>query len=208
MDLRVDQDAGAAASSLTAEKPALGGAPLDAAAEPNAAEPVSGRRTNLRPLASLLPYIGRYRWRALSALGSLIVAALTTLIVPVAVRRMIDFGFTAKGVALIDSYFLVMIGVAAVLAIASALRYYLVTTLGERVVADLRGDVFAHVTSLSSAFFDEARTGEVVSRLTADTTQIKAAAGTSVSIALRNVVLFVGASVMMVVSSPQLSAFV
>jgi ATP-binding cassette subfamily B protein len=162
----------------------------------------------LRPLASLLPYIGRYRWRALSALGSLIVAALTTLIVPIAVRRMIDFGFTARGVALIDSYFLVMIGVAAVLAIASALRYYLVTTLGERVVADLRGDVFAHITSLSSAFFDEARTGEVVSRLTADTTQIKAAAGTSVSIALRNVVLFVGATVMMVISSPQLSAFV
>jgi ATP-binding cassette, subfamily B, bacterial len=138
----------------------------------------------------------------------LIVAALTTLIVPIAVRRMIDFGFTAKGVALIDSYFLVMIGVAAILATASALRYYLVTTLGERVVTDLRGDVFAHVTSLSSAFFDEARTGEVISRLTADTTQIKAAASTSISIALRNFVLFIGATAMMVVSSPQLSAFV
>jgi ATP-binding cassette subfamily B protein len=94
------------------------------------------------------------------------------------------------------------------LATASALRYYLVTTLGERVVADLRGDVFAHITSLSSAFFDAARTGELVSRLTADTTQIKAAAGTSISIALRNFVLFVGATVMMVVSSPWLSAFV
>jgi ATP-binding cassette subfamily B protein len=121
---------------------------------------------------------------------------------------MIDFGFTARGVALIDSYFLVMIGVAAALAVASALRYYLVTTLGERVVADLRADVFAHLTSLSSAFFDEARTGEVISRLTADTTQIKAAAGTSISIALRNFVLFIGATVMMVVTSPWLSAFV
>ena len=80
------------------------------------------------------------------------------------------------------------------LALASALRYYLVTTLGERVVADLRSDVFAHVVSLSSAFFDEAKTGEVLSRLTADTTQIKAAAGTSVSIALRNFVLFIGAA--------------
>ena len=78
-------------------------------------------------------------------------AALTTLVVPVAVRRMIDFGFTARGLALIDSYFLVMIGVGAVLALSSALRYYLVTTLGERIVADLRGDVFAHVTSLSAA---------------------------------------------------------
>jgi ATP-binding cassette, subfamily B, bacterial len=208
MDLRVDQDAGAEGSSSTAEKLALSDERAGASAETTAAGAAPERRTNLRPLASLLPYIGRYRWRALSALGSLIVAALTTLVVPIAVRRMIDFGFTARGVALIDSYFLVMIGVAAVLAIASALRYYLVTTLGERVVADLRGDVFAHVTSLSSAFFDEARTGEVVSRLTADTTQIKAAAGTSVSIALRNVVLFVGATVMMVVSSPQLSAFV
>jgi ATP-binding cassette subfamily B protein len=173
---------------------------------PNAA--TAERRVNLRPLASLLPYIWRYRSRALSALGALIVAALTTLLVPIAIRRMIDFGFTARGVALIDSYFVVMIGVAAVLAAASALRYYLVTTLGERVVADLRGDVFAHLTSLSSAFFDEARTGEVISRLTADTTQIKAAAGTSVSIALRNFVLFVGATVMMVVTSPWLSAFV
>src|SRR5580700_2495471 len=166
------------------------------------------RRASLRPLVSLIPYFKRYRWRAGSALAALILAAITTLIVPIAVRRMIDFGFSPRGLALIDSYFLVMIGVGAVLATASALRYYLVTTLGERVVADLRGDVFAHITSLSSAFFDEARTGELVSRLTADTTQIKAAAGTSVSIALRNVVLFVGATVMMVVSSPQLSAFV
>jgi ATP-binding cassette, subfamily B, bacterial len=208
MDLRVDQAAAAKDSSSTTMAAAATGQLAEPAAAPRTSAAGPERRIKLRPLASLLPYIGRYRWRALSALGALIVAALTTLIVPVAIRRMIDFGFTARGVALIDSYFLVMIGVAAVLAAASALRYYLVTTLGERVVADLRGDVFAHVTSLSSAFFDEARTGEVVSRLTADTTQIKAAAGTSVSIALRNFVLFVGATAMMVVSSPQLSAFV
>jgi ATP-binding cassette subfamily B protein len=166
------------------------------------------RKVNLRPLASLLPYINRYRWRATAALGALTVAALTTLVVPIAVRRMIDFGFTARGVELINSYFLGMIAVAAVLALASAFRYYLVTTLGERIVADLRGDVFAHVTSLSAAFFDEAKTGEVISRLTADTTQIKAAVGSSVSVALRNFVLFTGASAMMVVTSPRLSAFV
>jgi ATP-binding cassette, subfamily B, bacterial len=166
------------------------------------------RRASLRPLVSLLPYFKRYRWRAASALAALILAAITTLIVPIAVRRMIDFGFSPRGLALIDSYFLVMIGVGAVLAVASALRYYLVTTLGERIVADLRGDVFAHITSLSAAFFDEARTGELISRLTADATQIKAAVGSSVSVALRNLVLFIGASVMMVVSSPRLSAFV
>jgi ATP-binding cassette subfamily B protein len=170
--------------------------------------PAPKRRKSLRPLASLLPYVKRYRWQALGALGALVLAALTTLVVPVAVRRMIDFGFTGRGLALINSYFLVMIGVAGVLALASALRYYLVTTLGERIVADLRGDVFAHVTALSAAFFDEAKTGEVISRLTADTTQIKAAVGSSVSVALRNLVLFVGATVMMVVTSPRLSAFV
>jgi ATP-binding cassette, subfamily B, bacterial len=182
-----------------AEKALTAGAPQEARV---------ARRSNLRPLASLLPYVKRYRWRVVAALGALILAALTTLVVPIAVRRMIDFGFTARGLALIDNYFLVMIGVGAVLALASALRYYLVTTLGERIVADLRGDVFAHVTSLSAAFFDEAKTGEVISRLTADTTQIKAAVGSSVSVALRNLVLFVGASAMMVVSSPRLSAFV
>jgi ATP-binding cassette, subfamily B, bacterial len=166
------------------------------------------RKVKLRPLTSLLPYVKRYRGRALAALGALILAALTTLVVPVAVRRMIDYGFTAQGLAFINNYFLAMIGVAAVLAFASASRYYLVMTLGERIVADLRGDVFAHLTSLSASFFDEAKTGEVMSRLTADTTQIKAAVGSSVSVALRNLVLFVGASIMMVVTSPWLSAFV
>jgi ATP-binding cassette subfamily B protein len=130
------------------------------------------------------------------------------LLVPLAVRRMIDFGFTARGIELINTYFLAMIAVAAVLACASAARYYLVTTLGERIVADLRGDVFAHLTSLSAAFFDEARTGEMISRLTADTTQIKASVGSSVSVALRNLVLFIGASAMMVVTSPRLSVYV
>ena len=84
----------------------------------------------------------------------------------------------------------------------------MVTTLGERVVADLRADVFAHVTRLSAAFFDTAKSGEVLSRLTADTTQIKATVGASVSLALRNIVLFLGAATMMVVTSPRLSGFV
>jgi ATP-binding cassette subfamily B protein len=166
------------------------------------------RKTKLTPLLALLPYIGRYRGRALAALGALILASLATLAVPIAVRRMVDFGFSPEGVSLIDSYFSVMIAVAGVLAFASAMRFYLVTTLGERIVADLRSEVFAHLTSLSSAFFDESKTGEIVSRLTADTTQIKAAVGSSVSVALRNLVLFLGASVMMVVTSPRLSAFV
>src|SRR4051812_14059686 len=109
----------------------------------------AARAFKLRPLRLLVPYILRYRGRALAALGALIVAALTTLILPVAVRRMIDFGFSAEGAALIDSYFAVMIAAVAVLAVASALRFYLVTTIGERIVADLRRDVFAHLTALS-----------------------------------------------------------
>ena len=162
----------------------------------------------LRPLLALAPYVARYRGRALLAFVSLTIAAITTLVVPVAVRRMIDFGFSPEGIALINSYFSVMIAIVAVLAAASASRYYLVMTIGERIVADLRRDVFAHLISLSPSFFDSARSGELISRLTADTTQIKSAAGASVSIALRNLMLFVGASAMMVVTSPRLSGFV
>ena len=162
----------------------------------------------LRPLLALAPYVARYRGRAALAFVSLTVAAITTLVVPIAVRRMIDFGFSPEGIALINSYFSVMIAIVAVLAAASASRYYLVMTIGERIVADLRRDVFAHLVSLSPAFFDSARSGELVSRLTADTTQIKSAVGASVSIALRNMMLFIGAAAMMVITSPKLSGFV
>jgi ATP-binding cassette subfamily B protein len=174
---------------------------------PDEAPPAAGARRALRPLLLLVPYLMRYRLRALAALGALTAAALATLAVPLAVRRMIDFGFSGDR-NLIDSYFAVMIGVVFVLAMASALRFYLVTTLGERIVSDLRRQVFAHLTTLSPAFFDRAQTGEMMSRLTADTTQIKAAVGASVSIVLRNLMLFLGAAAMMVVTSPKLSFYV
>ena len=176
--------------------------------ESQLAESPAKTGAKLRPLLALAPYVARYRGRALLAFVSLTVAAITTLVVPVAVRRMIDFGFSPEGIALINSYFSVMIAVVAVLAAASASRYYLVMTIGERIVADLRRDVFAHLVSLSPAFFDSARSGELVSRLTADTTQIKSAVGASVSIALRNMMLFIGAAAMMVITSPKLSGFV
>jgi ATP-binding cassette subfamily B protein len=179
--------------------------------EPAAAmadRPEETRRRSARPLLALVPFIARYRASAIGALVALIVASLATLAVPIAVRRMIDFGFSEDRVGLIDQYFSVMILVAAVLAAASAARYYLVTTIGERVVADIRANVFAHLTALSPSFFDSARTGELISRLTADTTQIKAAVGTSISVALRNLVLFIGSALMMVITSPRLSFFV
>ena len=173
-----------------------------------AIQQTDARGERLRPLLALAPYLGRYRAKVIAALVALIVASLATLVVPIAVRRMIDFGFTADSVSMINSYFSLMIAVVAVLALASASRVYLVTTLGERIVADLRRDVFSHLTSLSPAFFDSASSGELVSRLTADTTQIKAAVVVSISTALRNLMLFAGASVMMVVSSPRLSGTV
>jgi ATP-binding cassette, subfamily B, bacterial len=176
-------------------------------AEPAAAE-AAGSRRKLKPLVGLLPYVARYRGRAGAALVALLIASVATLAVPIAVRRMIDFGFSAERAELINQYFSVLILVAAVLAIASATRYYLVISLGERVVADLRSDVFAHITELSADFFDSSKTGELISRLTADTTQIKSAVGASVSIALRNLVLFIGSAAMMVVTSPRLSFFV
>jgi ATP-binding cassette subfamily B protein len=195
-----------------------GEAPLPAPANPAAAEPSVFEtqltpssptgRAKLRPLLALAPYMARYRGRAFLALIALTIAALTMLIVPVAVRRMIDFGLSPEGIAMINSYFSVMIAMVAVLAFASAARFYLVMTIGERIVADLRRDVFAHLISLSPAFFDSARSGELISRLTADTTQIKSAVGASVSIALRNMMLFIGATAMMVITSPRLSGFV
>ena len=165
-------------------------------------------RTSLKALLPLLPYAARHRLWILAALGALIVASGATLTVPVAVRRMIDFGFSAESAGLITTYFLAMLGVVGLLALASGLRYFLVMTLGERVVADLRTDVFAHLTRLDATFYDTAQTGELVSRLTADTTQMKSAFGSSASIALRNLFMFIGAIGMMVFTSPKLSALV
>ncbi|MDZ5454136.1 ABC transporter transmembrane domain-containing protein [Labrys sp. ZIDIC5] len=173
----------------------------------NTAETARNSRS-LRPLAALAPYALAYRGRIVLAFLALTVAAAATLVVPVAMRRMIDFGFSVGHAAAIDSYFLAMTGVVLILALASAARYYLVMTLGERVVADIRTAVFAHLTQLSPLFFDTVKTGEVLSRLTADTTQIKAAFGSSASVALRNLFLFAGAVVMMVWTSPKLSALV
>ncbi|MFO1150816.1 MAG: ABC transporter transmembrane domain-containing protein [Alsobacter sp.] len=166
------------------------------------------KRTSLKALLPLLPYALRYKGRIAAALVALVAASAATLAIPVAVRRMVDFGFSPEGVALIDRYFSVMILVVAVLALASSLRYYLVMTLGERVMTDVRTAVFSHLTRLDPGFYDTVKSGEIVSRLTADTTQIKSAFGASASVALRNLVLFLGAVAMMVVTSPRLSGLV
>ena len=179
--------------------------------EAMAAETISDderKRRSLRPLGRLFPYLGRYRGMVAAAVFFLLLAAATTLTLPLAVRRMVDNGFSESDPTFIANYFSMLVVIAAVLALASACRYYFVITLGERVVSDIRRDVFAHVTKLSPAFFDRSQSGEIVSRLTADTTQIKSAVGATSSVALRNAIMGLGAVAMMVVTSPKLSGLV
>ncbi|WP_081176270.1 ABC transporter transmembrane domain-containing protein [Rhizobium rhizosphaerae] len=173
----------------------------------NKDKPKAARRS-LRPLAGLGRYVKRYRGLVTGAGIALVTAAVTTLTLPLAVRRMVDHGFSAADGRFIDTYFSMLVVLAVVLALASAARYYFVITLGERVVADLRREVFDHVTRLSPSFFDVNQSGEIVSRLTADTTQIKSAVGATASVALRNVILCLGAIIMMVYTSPKLSSLV
>lgn len=160
------------------------------------------------PIMGLLPYVARYKFMVTAAFVALVLATVATLIVPVAGRRLLDNGFDATNAAFLDTYFLALIAVAAMLGIASASRFYFVSWIGERVVADLRDAVYAHVLKLSPAFFEVTRTGEVLSRLTADTTLIKTVVGSSASIALRNLFLFFGAAFMMVYTSAHLSGLV
>ena len=167
-----------------------------------------GRSRTLRPLRGLGPFLVPYRGQILGAGLALLCSSTATLVVPVAFRRMIDHGFSAANASLIGQYFLALIGVAAVLGIATGVRYYFVTWLGERVIADIRKAVFDHVLTLTPAFFEVTRTGEVLSRLTADTTLIQSVIGSSASIALRNFLMLVGGLIMMFVTSLKLSLLV
>lgn len=179
-------------------------------AEPGSNEPAESgkKRQSLTPLQGLWPYVRQYPWVVAAAVLALVVSAGTMLVVPLAVRRMIDLGFSSSDGVLIDRYFAMLIGLGFLLAIASSSRFYLVNWLGERIVADLRRDTFGHLTKLGPSFFDKARSGEVLSRLTADTTQMKAAAGSTFSQALRNLIMLAGALTMMFVTSPSLSLMV
>jgi ATP-binding cassette, subfamily B, bacterial len=169
------------------------------------AEGKGAHRGSVRPLLALKPYLLRHKGMLAGALVALLVSAGATLAVPLAVRRMIDLGFSGIEPDLIDKYFATLAAIGLILALASAARFYAVNWLGERVVADIRRDVFKHLTGLSPAFYEVSHSGEVMSRLTADTTQVKAAASTVISQALRNLLLLVGAAAMMAVTSPKLS---
>jgi len=183
-----------------------------APAAPAAAAPADGgnarkpARARLAPLAALAPFVKPHRGLILLALLALAVAAGSSLLLPVAARQVIDRGFDASQSAHIGRYFLGLLAVTIVMGLASACRYYLVTWIGERVVADVRNEVFSHVLSLSPEFFERARTGELLSRLTADTTLVQTVVGSSASFALRSLVMALGALVMMAVTSPKLTA--
>jgi ATP-binding cassette, subfamily B, bacterial len=161
---------------------------------------------DLRPLTRLLPYLFRYKTKIACAIAALVVAACATLVVPLAVRRLIDDGFSAANAELINRYFLLMLAVVVVLAVSSALRFYFVSWLGERVVADVRDAVFRHLMTLTPSFYEQQKTGEITSRLTADTTAIKAAFSWTASVALRNMVTLTGAAAMMIYTAPKLAA--
>lgn len=166
------------------------------------------KRRSLKPIRLLFPYIFKDKMLVAAAFIALVTASVATLTVPIALRRVIGNGFSGENLETIDHYFISMIGVVAILALASAGRYYFVTKIGERTVADIRKDVFAAVLHFDAAYFDAARTGEVISRLTADTTQIKSAVGSTAGVALRNVLLFVGAIIMMGLTSLELSGLI
>ncbi|MGI9265756.1 MAG: ABC transporter transmembrane domain-containing protein [Gammaproteobacteria bacterium] len=172
--------------------------PTDLAERPGKRDP--------RPLKGLMPYMKPYAGKLALALTALSVAAVATLTLPVAIRYLIDLDATSTA-SDINSYFVFLMGIAVVLALATAMRYYYVTWLGERVVADIRVDVFNRMVVLGPTFYETTKTGEVLSRLTSDTTVLQSVIGSGASVALRNAFILVGGLTMLIVTSPRLTGF-
>lgn len=162
---------------------------------------------SLRPLRSLGPYLRPYRGTVVAALAALVTASGAMLVLPIALRFVIDNGFIARNLETVNRYFLWLLLAAVVFSLFGALRYYLVTWLGERVVADIRKAVFARVVRMDPTFFEVTRTGEVLSRLTTDTTLAQSISGVVLSIALRSSLNLVGGLVLLVITSPQMAAY-
>ena len=163
---------------------------------------------SLGPLRALVPYVMPYKGTLFLAMAALVLASAAQLGLPVATRFLIDGGMLADDVSTIDRYFLGLFAVAMAFGTFSALRFYLVTWLGERVVADLRNAVYAHVIRLDPTYFEVTKTGEVLSRLTTDTTLIQSISGSGLSITLRASLNLIGASVMLAITSPRLMGMI
>ena len=159
-----------------------------------------------KSLSGLTPFLQPYRGRIALAVAFLVLAAASTLLLPVALKSLIDQGFIAadpgERVMALRQHFLALFAVGAALGLFSALRFYMVTWLGERITADLRDAVYAHVVRQSPEFFETTQTGEVLSRLTTDTTLVQTVVGSSLSMGLRNAVMGAGALLMLVVTNP------
>ena len=169
-------------------------------------------RTKSAGLAALIPFVKPYRWHAMGALVLLVCAAFTTLIFPAALRELIDGGIaninnpSGGGQDALAGYFAALLGVALALAVFSSARFYMVSWLGERITADLRQAVYSRVLQQSPQFFENTPTGEVLSRLSADTTLIQTVVGSSLSMGLRNAVMGIGALAMLVWHHPLMMA--
>ncbi|MBT8460369.1 MAG: ATP-binding cassette domain-containing protein [Boseongicola sp.] len=162
---------------------------------------------NVRALSALWPFVLPYKWLLISAAAALVSTALISLVLPLAVRRVVD-GFESKENELLNSYFVAAMGIAFLLALGSGLRFYLVTRLGERVVADIRVAVFDRMVAMSPAFYERLMTGEVLSRITTDTTLILSVIGSSISIALRNFLTLIGGLALLIFTAPKLAGIV
>lgn len=166
-----------------------------------------GKSNRVGVLKALWPYLRPYRVMMAMALIALVLTSAVSLALPIAVRRVVDSFAESRG-ALLDGYFSMALILAGLLAVGTAGRYYLVTRLGERVVADMRKAVFDRVIGMSPAFFEKIMTGEVLSRITTDTTLILAVISSSVSLALRNTLVTIGGLVLLFITSPKLTFFV
>ena len=162
----------------------------------------------LKALKTLLPFIKPYKRQLLLAAISLVLAAGATLVIPLCFRTIIDQGFSEASQSQINRTFINLFGAAVVLAFASSMRYYLVSWLGERITSDIRKKVYSHIISQSPEFFETQQSGEILSRINNDTTIIQILLGTSISMAVRNVFLFLGGMAMMFITSIQLSLLI
>jgi ATP-binding cassette subfamily B protein len=176
-------------------------------AAPGLAEAERDKSKELGSLRRLWPFMAPYKMLAFVAGLALVLTACVSLVLPLAVRRVVD-NFEGSETGLLDQYFAAALGIAALLAVGTALRYAFVTRLGERVVTDIRMAVFDRVVGLSPAFYENIMTGEVLSRITTDTTLILSVIGSSISIALRNVLIFFGGIVLMLFTSAKLTGLV
>ncbi len=173
--------------------------------EPSTERPKS---RSLKPLRALWPYLRVYKKTLMLAMSALLIASAAMLVLPLAFRNVIDKGMAVQDRATIDTYFVAFLVAAVIFGVFAALRFYLVTWLGERVIADLRTDIYRRIIRMDPTFFEITRSGEVLSRLTTDTTLVQSIAGVNLSITLRSTIQLIGALALLIATSPSLAGMI